>query len=494
MKRLFLPLALALTAAGCVGPDFTPPTAPGIATYTADPLPETTAAADVWGGQMQRIAAERDIPGQWWSLFHSPAINALIERALVANADLKASRAALRVADENALAQAGGWWPTLAGGFGAARQKTLASAGTNSAAGGHNSVYNLYTAQVGISYAPDIWGGISRQVESADAQAEAARFQMEAAALTLTTNVALAAIQEASLRGQIEATGEIVALGEQSLDILRKRFALGQVARADVLAQEAAVAQQRQSLPGLHRQLVQQRNLLAVLCGTPPSEPPAETFELSAIDLPEELPVSLPSRLVEQRPDIRAAAANLHAATAQVGIAIANRLPLINITAGQGSSAAFTDGKLGLFTPGTGFWALSGNLTQTLFDGFSLMHRQRAAEAGLDLAAAQYRSVVLGAFQNVADVLTALQRDAETLAAAVEAEHAAAGNLTITRRQLELGAVGTLTLLNAQQAELQARLSVVQAQAARFADSVALFQALGGGWWNRPKLADAEQP
>ncbi len=485
-------LLLALAVGGCVGPDFIPPAPPEAKTYAAEALPDATVSAEAPGGERQHFVAASDIPGQWWTLFHSPGLNTLMERALRANADLKAAQAALRVADETALAQAGGFWPSVTGGVNATRQKALASAGADSAAGGHNSVYNLYTAQVGISYAPDIWGGLSRQVESAEAQAEASRFQMEAATLTLTSNLTLAAVQEASLRGQIAATEEIIGLGEQSLGILRKQFALGQVARADVLAQEAAVAQQRQALPGLHRQLTQQRHLLAVLCGNLPSDPLPESFQLSALVLPEDLPVSLPSRLVEQRPDIRAASANLHAATAQVGVAVANRLPLINITAGQGSTAAFTDGKLGLLTPGTGFWALSGSLTQTLFDGFSLMHRQRAAEAGLDQAAAQYRGTVLGAFQNVADVLTALQRDAETLAAAVEAERAAAANLAITRRQLELGAVGTLTLLNAQQTELQARIAMVQAQAGRLADTVALFQALGGGWWNRPYLLTAD--
>lgn len=475
--------ALLLTApvlSGCVGPDFTPPEAPKVEGYTAEPLPEKTNAA----AEPQSFAPGRDIPAEWWSLFRSPALDSLVRQALKANADLAAAQAALKVASESAAAQRGAFFPTVQGSVGAQRQRT--TLGNNSPVeGAQGLTYNLYTAQASVSYNPDVWGGTSRAVENADAQAEAARFQLEAARLTLAANVANAAIQEASLRGQIAATEELVRLAEESLEILHKQHKLGQIAEADVVAQEAALAQTQQSLPPLRKQLHQQRDLLAALTGGFASQPMAETFELASLHLPEDLPVSLPSILVRQRPDIRTAEANLHAASAAVGVAIANRLPVVSLTADWGSQAPFLSGNQALFSTGTAFWSVGGNVLSTLFDGFSLMHKQHAAEAALEQADAQYRSTVITAFQNVADVLGALRHDADAVAAATRAKAAADDSLAIVRRQLELGAVSYLSLLNAQQTALQARTALVQAQALRLADTAALFQALGGGWWNR---------
>ncbi len=481
-------VAAAALAAGCaVGPDFTRPQAPAGAGYTAGKLPTETATADGPGGTVQHLLEGKDIPGQWWTLFHSEPLNALIDQAFKANADVQAAQAALRVAQENVAAQQGAFFPQITGGFNGTRAKVAGSVSSNSSS--PSAIYNLYTTQVAVSYVPDLWGGNRRQVESLEAQAESQRFQVEATYLTLTANVANAAVQDANLRGQIAATRDIITIESGLLDVLKKQFALGAVAEADVVAQEAALAQAEQSLPPLDKQLAAVRDQLAALTGRFPNQEVAGNFELASLHLPEDLPVSLPSQLVEQRPDIRAAEANLQAASAQIGVAIANRLPNITLNADLGSTAAVLTGKGGLFTPGLGFWDLAGNASAPLFDGFTLLHRERAARAAYDQAEAQYRSTVITAFQNVADSLHALSIDAEALKATAKAEHAAAESLAITRRQLELGAVSYLALLNAEQTELQAHITLVQAESARFADTVALFQSLGGGWWNRQDKA-----
>jgi len=330
-------------------------------------------------------------------------------------------------------------------------------------------------------------------VEALIGSADAQRFQLEAAYLTLTANLASAAIQEASLRAQIAASQEIIGISARSLAVVRRQFELGAVARLDVAAQEAALAQVQQALPPLQKQLEQTRNLLAALSGRFPSDEPEETFELTALRLPQDLPVGLPSTLVERRPDVRAAEAQLHAASAQIGVALSSRLPQFTIT---GTAAGLSTGFTQMFANGNPFWTLVGNVAQTLFDGGTLMYRQRAAEAAFEQAAAQYRSTVITAFQNVADALYALRADAEALEAAVAAEQAAKLSLDLTLSAQQLGAVNYLAVLSAQQAYRQALLTRVQAQAARLSDTIALFQALGAGWWSRPgrEAADTTVP
>jgi NodT family efflux transporter outer membrane factor (OMF) lipoprotein len=294
-------------------------------------------------------------------------------------------------------------------------------------------------------------------------------------------------VQEASLRAQIAATQDIIDIESQQLDVLQHQFELGGASRAAVLAQAATLAQTRATLPPLAKQLAQERNLIATLAGRFPNDPPAETFELSTLYLPQELPLSLPSRLVEQRPDIRSAEALLHSASAQVGVATANMLPQITLTGQYG--AISTGNPLA----GLPVWSIGAGLTQPLFRGGELLHARRAAVAAYEEAAAQYRSTVLTAFQNVADALRALQSDADALSAQVVAERAAADSLDIARRQFQLGAINYLLLLNAEQTYQQAHIALVQAQANRYADTAALFQALGGGWWNRRDVAAADQ-
>jgi NodT family efflux transporter outer membrane factor (OMF) lipoprotein len=350
-----------------------------------------------------------------------------------------------------------------------------------------NPFYSLYTAQVAVSYAPDVFGGTRRQVESLVATAENQRFQLEAAYLTLTSNIVAAAVQEASLRAQIAATEEIIKVEGEALGILQKQLNLGQVAGADVAAVEATLAQAQATLPPLQKQLAVQRDLLTALIGRYPSQEPAEKFELASLKLPEELPVSLPSKLIEQRPDVRSVEAQLHAASAQIGVAVAAILPQITLTPGAG--LASTQFNQMFMTPGTAFWSVVGTATQTIFDAGALLHKKRAADAAFDEAAAMYRSTVISALQSVADTLHALQSDADTLKAAYAAERAAFKSLEIARRQLQLGAISYLGLLTTENTYQTALLAFVQAQAARYADTAALFQALGGGWWNREDAA-----
>jgi NodT family efflux transporter outer membrane factor (OMF) lipoprotein len=481
-------VATACLLSACVGPDFAAPAAPEVSGYTqAGTVPDDTAKADVGGGEAQHLAAGKDIPGQWWTLFHSQPLNALIDRSLKANADIAAAQAALRAANEATAAQRGAYWPQVAGGLAAERQKTTSgnASPTSPVNGSQGYVFNTYTTQVAVSYTPDVWGANYRQVESLDAQAEAQRFQLEATYLALTANVVADAVTEAGLRGQIAATRDIIRLDQQTLDILQKLYDLGTQPRAAVAAQRAQLEQDKQTLPPLLKALEQNRDAMAALAGGFPSQDVAETFELASLTLPADLPLSLPSKLVEQRPDIRQAEANLHAASANVGVAIAARLPVLNLTATMGSTAPFVTGAQGLFTPGTGTWSLGSSVLATLFDGFGMLHKQRQAEALLDQAKEQYRSTVITAFQNVADALHAIKQDADALAAAVAAEKATADSLEITRKQLETGTANYLSLIVAQQAESKAIQALVQAQAARYADTAALFQALGGGWWNR---------
>ncbi len=471
-----------------MGPDFKRPASPAVDAYTREPLAEKTASANIAGGEEQRFVRDLDIAAQWWTLFQSPQLNALIENALKANASVQAAQAALRAAQELVYAQQGFYYPTVQANYSRTRQRE--SATLSPALNSSDAVFNLHTAQVTVSYAPDVFGLNRRQVEALQAQADSQRFQLEATYLTLTSNVVVAAVQEAGLRSQITATKDIIELNTKSLDLLRRQLAAGAVAGIEVAAQEAALAQVQQTLPPLQKQLGQTRNQLAALAGRFPVEGTEETFELSALRLPDELPLSLPSKLVEQRPDVRAAEEQLHAASAEIGVGVANMLPQFTIAAAKGGIATeFSQ----MFANSNPFWSVGGNITQTLFAGGTLLHRKRAAEAAFDQAAAQYRSTVIAAFQNVADSLYALQADADSLKAAVNSERAAKVTLDLVTKQLQAGQVNYLALLNAQQTYQQALIGLSQARANRFADTAALFQALGGGWWNRsnPEKAKA---
>lgn len=475
-RHTVLAAALATCCAGCaVGPDYKRPPLPTPTQYTREPSETTLGSATA---NPQALVSGQAIAQTWWQVFGSDALNERVQLALAHNPDLDAAMAALRQAHENVAAQRATYFPSAQLSYSPSRQRdavgTLAPTLASNA-----TYYTLHTAQLNIAYAPDVFGLNRRTVESLQAQADNQQFQLEAARLTLASNVVNAAIQEASLRAQIEATEAVITAQTRALAILHDQARLGYASGLDVAAQESALAQAKQALPGLQKQLQQNRDLLAVLCGQSPDQGGALEFDLEHLTLPVTLPLNLPSQLVEQRPDVRAAEANVHSASAQVGVALANRLPQFALSASYGgSSTSFSR----MFTDDNLFWALAGSVTQSVFDFGALKHRQRAAEAALQQSAAQYRSVVLVAFQNVADTLYAIDSDARALSAADDAERAAQRTLNLTQKQQQLGYVDVLVLINAQQAYQQARISRIQAQAARLSDTAALIQALGGGW------------
>jgi NodT family efflux transporter outer membrane factor (OMF) lipoprotein len=450
-----------------VGPDFTPPPSPEVTRFT----PEATASPGV--GQRFREGAE--IPAQWWRAFRSERLDTLIEAALAQSPTLEAADAAIRVAQFNSDAAVGGFFPQV--GL-ASNSNYIYSSGDSTTTTVTQTGYSFFTKQVNVSFSPDVWGANRRLVESLDAQAEAARYRHQAAALTLAANVAKAAIEEASLRAQITATRKLVDVQQERLTLLQRQLAVGAISGTDILSQETALAQTRQTLPPLETRLAQSRNLLTALAGRYPSDEIGETFELSGLSLPRDLPLSLPSQVVAQRPDIKAAEAQIHVASAKVGVALAARLPNIVLT-GNGGSGAFQVAQL--FAPGTMYYNLAGGVAQPLFDGMTLLNKQRAAEAGFDQAEAQYRSTVVNAFQNVADALRALQGDARTVREAQAAEATARQYLARVRSQLGAGAVSQLAVVDAQRAYLATAIATVQAEAQRLTNAVALYVALGGG-------------
>lgn len=477
-----LPLSLLFIAlAGCtLGPDFVRPEVAADAGYSTHNL-TTTARADIdAGGAAQRLIAGMDIPGQWWTLFRSPELNALVEEALRANPDISAAQAALRQANEQVYVDQASLFPVLNGNLSKTRQKV---SGTTSGTAS-SPILTLSSASLSVSYAPDVFGGTRRQIESSTAQAEYQRFQLEATYLTLSTNVVNTAVSLASLRDQIAATGQIIQLQSDQLDLLQAQRRLGAIADTDVLTQQTALAQTRATLAPLQKQLAQTRNQLMAYLGRFPNQDKGERFNLASLHLPQELPVSLPSAIVEQRPDVRSAQAQLHEASANIGVAVANQLPQFSITGSLGSTVA--SGST-LFSAGSGVWSLAGAIAQPLFDAGALEHRKRAAVAAYDQSAAQYRGTVLAAFQDVANALRALEADAEALKQQVAAEQSAQASLALVQAQYRLGAVAYINLLTAQQTYQNTVLSRVQAQAqaVRHSDTAALFQALGGGWWNR---------
>jgi NodT family efflux transporter outer membrane factor (OMF) lipoprotein len=486
--RLSVLIALGIgcgLSACAIGPNFHRPAAPAGGYGQAPVAGEIAAAREVSlpGGGEQHFVASMELPAQWWTLFKSDELNALVIAALKGNPNVAAAKAALRQARELYLAQRTAFFPTAIGSFSGTRQEfpsgTLSSPIT---APPTLNTYNLYTAQVSLSYLPDIFGGTRRALESAKAQEESKRFQLEAAYLTLTSNVVVTAVQEASLRAQITATERLVALEQQQTDVVDHQRALGTASNLDLLTQQALQAQTLETLPPLRKQLAQTRDQLTALLGRLPADEPPEQFTFEGLSLPSDLPVSLPSKLVEQRPDVRQAESDMHAASAQVGVALADMLPQFEIDAGAGSSAlALHD----LFHPYTGFWNVGGSLTQTLFDAGTLLHKKRAADAALDEAAAQYRAAVVLACQNVADTLHALKIDSDALVASAQGAYASKTAFDLARSQYRLGAISTVAVLNAEQLYLQAELAMIQAEANRFSDTAALFQALGGGWWNR---------
>ena len=479
------PPALLLTAtlAGCaVGPDFhRPATDLPDRLDAAAPL-SATVASDVAGGAAQQLSVGRDIPGEWWALFRSPAITALVATALHDSPTVAAADAALRQAQEQDLAQQGTLLPTITGAIARSRQEQpLSDEGVPSPP----LLYSAYGAQLNLSYTLDFWGGLRRAVEQTGAQVAYQRFQLEAALLGLSAGVADSAILAASLQGQIDAQTQLIGFEQKQLDTVRQQFKLGGATGTDVATQQAQVAEAQTVLVPLQTQLAQARDQLAAYLGRAPSQVGIPRIDLDRLTLPTELPVSVPSALLSQRPDIRAAEATLHQQTAALGVAISMRLPNVTLSASVGSSAADIHQ---LFSPTNGLWSLVNQAVQPIFDAGQLLHKQRAQHAAMLQAAAQWRAAVVTAFQNAADVLAALRNDATALNYALTAQDAAARSLSLASLQYELGGVSYLSVLTAQQTYQNTVITLIRFRAARYTDTVALYQALGGGWWNRDDL------
>jgi NodT family efflux transporter outer membrane factor (OMF) lipoprotein len=472
---------LSMAVSGCaVGPNFKPAPAPEVDGYVRGNLASPNAGGDAPRIAGQHFVTGADVSARWWAAFKSPLLNQLVRQSVDHNPNLQAAEAAIKVAQYNAKAQRGLFFPQVTGNT-TANQFLVSNPQQVPPVplSDQQTQFSLATNQLTVSFVPDIWGANVRAVENLDATTEQQLFQLEAAYLALTSNVVTAAIQEASLRGQMAATQRIIAIERNLLDILKRQLSFGQAAQADVLAQDAALAQAEELLPPLEKQLAQQRDLLTSLAGQFAADEISQRFDLAHLKLPANLPISLPSKLVDQRPDVRAAEANMHSASALVGVAIAARLPNITLSANGGSAAP---NYAQVFVPGAGFYTLAASATAPVFDGFTLYYKQKAAEAALEQAEAQYRATVITAFQNVADALRALQADARALKAALRAEVTAKASLDIVQQQLNAGQVNQLAVLNAQQTYLTAAVVRVQTEANRLSDTAALFMALGGAW------------
>jgi NodT family efflux transporter outer membrane factor (OMF) lipoprotein len=473
--RAFLLVAPLLASACVVGPNYKRPALPATAGYGAAATTPTAAAG------APTLVAGQDVPAQWWRVFHCAKLDALVARALSDSPNVEAAKAALRQAHDLVRAQQGEGYPTVSASLQPSRAHTAYT--LSSPLQNNSETYSLTTTQVSVAYTPDLFGATRRAVESLAAQADQQRFELEAARLTLASNLVQAALQDALLRAEIDATRSVIADQTQVLSALQAQLRLGDVSRGDLAAQEAVLAQARAALPALDKAFRVNRDLIAALLGKTPAEGPEVAFQLSDFTLPASLPLSLPSALVRQRPDVRAAEANLHSASAQIGVARAARFPNLQIDANAGSEALRLFPE---FTTATGFYDVAAALTQPVFQGGELRYKERAARAAYDQALAQYRQALVTAFQNTADTLHALWTDVDAEKADAAAEAASQNSLAIARRQLQLGDVSRAAVLAVEVAEVQTRLTALQAQANRYQDAVALFQALGGGWWTAP--------
>lgn len=467
-----------LLAACAVGPVFKTPESPQTTSYSRELSKEQPL-------EQLNLVPNTDIPAQWWTLFESEALNALIQQALNSNPGLEAAKARLRASKETLQAETSSLlFPTVDASTASSRQKI-----SGTAFGGRSNIFTLHNASVDVAYSVDIFGGGRRFLESIEAQVEFDSFQLEATYLTLTSNIVTTAITEASLRAQLIATNEIITAEEEQLQVAEQQFELGVIAKAELLSQRTAVARSRTQLPPLQKALAQSRHQQAILSGQHPGESELPEFDLESLHMPKDLPLTLPSTLTRQRPDVRAAEALLHQASAQIGIATANLYPKITLSGSYGSEATKISD---LFSGGSAVWNLGAGVLQPVFRGGELRARQRVAVASYEQAQAQYKETVLLAFRHVADVLLALQTDMDNLSLQKESKDLSTQTLQLVQLQFKEGAVSYLGLLNAQTQYQQSRIAYIQARSALYADTAALFQALGGGWWNRQEMNNPE--
>ena len=477
--RMLVPVAIVGMLAGCAaGPDFRRPEPPAASTYLPGAQPSGTVAATGPGGAKQRFDTGSDIPSEWWSLFRSESLDRLVRIALEESPTLAQARARLVQAREDLNARAGATrYPAVDAGISATRRKVnLDSLGVTNVP--EPGPFTLYNASISVSYALDLFGGNRRALEGLGAKVDYRKFELEAARRTLAANVVNAALRQASLRARIRIARDLLEAQGRQVVITEERYEAGGVSALDVRNQNLLLDQTRALPPPLERELARVTHQLAVYLGREPAMATIDAFDLDGLHLPEEVPLRLPSTLARKRPDIRAAEALWHQASANVGVATADLFPRITLSGSLGSQK--TDS--GDLLSGANVWSIAGNLMQPIFRGGELRARKRSAVAAYDEAAAAYRQTVLQGLQEVADALSALDMDARTLQARADAAGHARAGYEIARQQYQVGGISHLALLDAQRQLLQSELDRVQAQADRYADTAALLHALGGGW------------
>ena len=485
-KLCRLPKVLAIVVAaalcGCtVGPRYHGPAPPTVPTYTPDPQASETVSAVGSAGNAQHFSTARDIPGQWWTLFHSPELDRMVREALDKSPTLAQATVRLKEAQEESNARTGATkYPTVSGNVSVQREQVdLATFGVPFPS---PPPFSLLNGSVAVSYALDLFGANRRLIEGLNAQVDYQSWQLQAARLMLAGNVVSAAIRQAQLRSQIEITRQMLELQQQELNIVEQRYQAGGVSQYDVHSQRTAIAQTRAALPPLEQQLDVVNHQLAVLMGKTPAEAHIESIRLGSLSLPEELPLSLPSSLVRQRPDIRAAESLLHQASANVGVATANLYPQIVLSGSFGGVGTS-------FTSGGNVWSVGASLAQPIYNGGALRAERRKALASYEEAGSVYQQTVLQAFREVADALRAVEHDAHTLQARSEAATQAQATYDIAAQRYNAGGISQLALLDAQRQQLQTMLDRTSSAASRYSDSATLLQALGGGWWSKTQAS-----
>jgi NodT family efflux transporter outer membrane factor (OMF) lipoprotein len=474
--RSVIVLTAALMPACAVGPDFQQPKAPGIETYTANQQPEATVVAGGEGGGAQRFMVGTEPSRRWWESFQCTGLNALVENALAHSPTVLQARARLREAQEDLTAQTRGTrYPSFDAQLGVTRQKL------DPAAFGFPGVppeppFTLYNAQVNVSYTLDLFGANRRMLEAVRAKSDYQKFETQATELSLAANVVAAAIRQADLQAQIDYTEQLLQAQSRQVSISKERFRVGGISLEDLRSQRSALEQLRATLPSLVAKRQQVDHQLAIYTGVPPAEVSVPRFELTDLNLPSEIPLTLPSELVRRRPDVRASEALWHEASATVGVATANLFPNLTISGYAGSDRTHAADLADSFN----VWSIGAKLLQPIFHAGELQAKKRSTRAAYDAAAQAYQETVLESLQQVADSLRVLEADALTLQARAAASDQAIANYSIAKERFELGGISEFSLLEAQRQKLQTGLDRSRAEAQRFADTTALLHAVAG--------------
>lgn len=490
MQKIYLFLCTLILTSCKVGPNFHSPDAPKTIHYNAGQVKTKTVGAKSRGGRSQRFNFKKNISKSWWEVFHSKELNSFIEKGLKNNPSIEMSKANLRKAQANLLAEVGpNLFPTVDTQFlGSRERNSLLATGINitpipgtKLPFSSVNTFDLYNTSISVRYNLDLFGGTRRQLESLRAAIDYERFELEATYLTLTANIVTTGITIASLQEQIKATKELIECQKKLVQIENSNYLQGHTSKLETLNSDNRLKETQAQLPILKNDLAKKYNALAVLIGSLPSETEFFNFTLRDMQLPTDLPITLPSLLVKQRPDIRSSESLLHKASAEIGVATANLYPKLNIGA---TYAWYSTALSTLFNPANNVWNYGGQIFETLLKGGALRAKRKVAIALYEYELARYKKVVLESFQQVADALHALEFDAELLRERVNSEINTKKYFEIVKMQHQLGKANYLTVLRAKESYLKIHLKVIQAEAARYNDTAALFQSLGGGWWN----------